>query len=77
MLTPLATALCKSSTSIVTTLIKETERYERILERERRREARRYSSYDYSGSDTDSGGGGDSYSSGGDSAGGSSGGGFR
>lgn len=65
------------STSIVTTLIKETERYERILERERRREARRYSSYDYSGSDTDSGGGGDSYSSGGDSAGGSSGGGFR
>ena len=63
------------SYKIVSTLQREALRYERRVKREARRRAR--ASYDYSGSDRDSGGGGSSYSSGGSSSGGSSGGGFR
>lgn len=70
------------SVSMVSSLERETLRYERRMEREARRRAREASrtrtySHDYSGSDRDSGGGGRSYSSGGSSSGGSSGGGFR
>lgn len=63
--------------NILSTLTRETIRYEKRMEREARKRARSSYSHDYSGSDSDSGGGGSSYSSGGSSAGGSSGGGFR
>lgn len=68
------------SVSIVSSLTRETLRYQRRMERETRRRDRASSrtySHDYSGIDRDSGGGGSSYSSGGSSSGGSSGGGFR
>lgn len=68
------------SSSMLSTLNRETLRYERRIKRETRRRARKVArkySHSYSGSDRDSGGGGSSYSSGGSSSGGSSGGGFR
>ena len=61
------------STSMVSVLARETEKYQKRIERD----ARRQYSNSYSGNDRDSGGGGSSYSSGGSSAGGSSGGGCR